>query len=244
MNKLILIFTMLILSSTITFATKPYYLLNMMKVSSEDKAKIQSYETVLREMAKTYKGELLLPRLNTEEQLVYDNSPENIVPFDFTYFFILKFDSKKAAKKLLTNQKFLTGETYFKNHTIVLSKTMKGLPSIPEFPIIQESDVKPAPSFVLFNPFSMKKSPFAMIRMLKYFRLVTPKVSEAGTKFYSAFRPKKVAKGSFKFDMLFLTVWESMDAFNGIHYSDFFTEHVPLRNKSLKRLGEAKGVIE
>lgn len=146
------------------------------------------------------------------------------------------------TQNILEDKRFINSESYFSNHVIIMSKAMKGLPGLPEYPILSKEHLHEEPSFVLFNPMEIRT--IKMFSMMKYFKKVSNRVEDAGTKFYKLFKVSKVIKGDFKFKMIALTVWKNVDEFHDLHNSESFNEVVPLRNKAIKLFAEAKGIIE
>lgn len=218
-----------------------YFVLNAVKATRTGPDAMNAYASELLALAQKHGGDFQIPMLTITDQLTYEATPAHFVAFDYTHFFVLRFDNKKGARQMLADAAFTLERQHFERHTVVETKTMR-MPGLPAFPTIQTSDIKPPPSFVLLNPIKMKKSPRAMFNMLRYFKQNGPKVADAGTEFFALFRRVKVVKGDFDFDMIFLPVWTGIAAFDAIHSGNFFAKVVPLRNNAVKAMADAHAV--
>lgn len=127
--------------------------------------------------------------------------------------------------------------------TIFLSKNMMALPGMPKFPEIENTLIRPDPSFILVNAITMKSTPGAIIKMMKYFKTNYPTITKSGIRYFSTLKVVKIIKGDFHFKMLFLTEWMNMDSFSQLHRSLNFKINVYLRNSSFKEFIEGKGKI-
>jgi len=114
---------------------------------------------------------------------------------------------------------------------------------MPKFPEINNDLIRQDPSFILVNAIKMKKSPRAIMKMMKYFKRNYPSTTENRAHYFSTLKVAKVLEGEFDFQTLFLTEWESEDAFQKAHNLDSFKENAHLRNSSFTRFTEGKGVI-
>lgn len=240
--------TLLIIAFSITGNTfaKSHFIVDMIKLKA-NKSNLEIYINELKSIAKKYSGELNVNPINVIGQIETEVAPKYTSPFNYDYILIIHFDKKSNALNYTKDNRTLVNYNNITDliikQTVFFSKNMMALPGMPKFPEIENKLIRPEPSFILVNAIKMKSTLGAMMKMMKYFKRNHPTIAESGTHFFSTLKVVKVIKGDFDFNMLFLTEWASMDAFNELHNSIRFKENVHLRNSSFKRFTEGKGII-
>lgn len=224
---------------------KPYFVIDMFLENPLVANEGERYVEALKKLVKQEGGELHVRPIKVVQQIETDVKPASTTAFGYDWVGILHFPNKKTANK------FALGEDYaqlivqhskaFRTHTSFLSKRMSALPGMPNFPLIQNDLLHPDPAFLLVNAIDMKKTPGAVMRMMRYFKSNYPLLTDYGTQFFATFKVSEVVQGAFGFDMIFLTEWESMEKFHEVHEHPKFRENVHLRNNSFKGFTEAEG---
>ena len=227
-----------------TFA-KTHFIVDMIKL--KQKTDITTYIDRLEEIAKFHHGVLSVNPIVINGQIETEVTPEYTTAFNYDYILIIRFENRKNAKNYSKDTRTLDNFTHLSaritKQSVFLSKNMMALPGMPDFPEINNELIRPAPSFILVNAIKMKKTPGSIMKMMKYFKRNYPAITASGTSYFSTLKVAKVLKGDFDFQMLFLTEWASMDAFQELHRSPSFKENVHLRNTSFTGFTEGKGVI-
>lgn len=228
---------------------RPAYLVSVYDgpLAADDAARHQ-YQAALGAAAREAGGSVAVADLQSERQLPNPAAPGGLDAFPIGYVTVLRFESHRAAKRFSKGEALAALDAKAATSLDVVARfsatPFRPLPSMPDAPVVCETPTAPAPAFILLDGITMKKNPLAPMRMLRYMKRNLPRLEAAGVAMHATLKTKKVYRGRFDFDMLFMTQWPSGSVFDSFHAdAGFRADAEAYRNPSFRRFAEARGHV-
>ena len=214
----------------------------------------QEYLDNFKPIIADYNGKIIVHPIENQGILESEGRPNFATEYPREYTIILYFQNRNYLDAFLEDEERIIAaeswQTFSKNLIQYVAVEQPAQPGLPKFPLISPELLRDDPparnegALILLNAVQFKQEPQVPENINTFFGLAGPANIAAGTFFFSTLQKTENLIGDFPFDVLFLTEWASLEAYDLVHDTpELIDASQQYRNPSLLGFTEDQGRV-